>query len=159
MHIYLRDCHLVLRDTIVSRSDGPKGWGTWVCRAIMHANSDSGGKNVILKCICPSETSEVELIKEATEKATGNSFWVRDHLPHLLCQFDAVPHQLGISDLCGEEEEHRVSVAVFEELFPITDLTNAEDLGKAFHDIFRCYRWLYEIAGILHRDISLSNLM
>ncbi|KAJ7639415.1 hypothetical protein FB45DRAFT_426487 [Roridomyces roridus] len=146
---------LVLGDTIVSRC------GTWVSRATMHSDSDSGGRSVILKCIWPAPTSrksEVEVIKEATEKATGEFLWVRDHLPCLLDEFHATPAQLGLSEYCDEEVEE-LHVVVFEELYPITDLTNSQDLGKAFYDIFRCYHWMYEIAGIMHRDISISNLM
>ncbi|KAF8184308.1 hypothetical protein K438DRAFT_2161505, partial [Mycena galopus ATCC 62051] len=58
-----------------------------------------------------------------------------------------------------EYELRELRIAVPEELFPITDLTSAEDLGQAFYGIFLCYRWLYETAGIMHRDLSLNNLM
>ncbi|KAJ7067160.1 hypothetical protein C8F01DRAFT_660788 [Mycena amicta] len=46
-----------------------------------------------------------------------------------------------------------------EEIHPITELTTAADLQEAFRGIFKCYRWLYEKAGIMHRDISLNTLL
>ncbi|KAJ7287203.1 hypothetical protein C8J57DRAFT_1117037 [Mycena rebaudengoi] len=50
-------------------------------------------------------------------------------------------------------------IVVQEGLHPITELTTAAELSEAFRGIFKCYRWLYEKAGIMHRDISLNNLM
>ena len=65
---------------------------------------------------------------------------------------------------------------VFDELRPITELTTAAVLSKAFCEIFKCmcpckypltmidwlmigYKWLYQTADILHQDISIHNLM
>ena len=77
----------------------------------------------------------------------------------------------------GEAYEERVlRIIVQEELYPITERTNAVDLAQSFREIFKCrhlhsimsatahslvlgYRWLYEVPKILHRDISLNNLM
>ncbi|KAF8802375.1 hypothetical protein BYT27DRAFT_7341453 [Phlegmacium glaucopus] len=32
-------------------------------------------------------------------------------------------------------------------------------IAPVIRDVFRCYRWLYEEAKVIHRDISLNNLM
>ncbi|KAJ7867629.1 hypothetical protein B0H13DRAFT_1636056, partial [Mycena leptocephala] len=52
-----------------------------------------------------------------------------------------------------------LGLAVQEGLHPITEPTTAAELSEAFHGIFKCYRWLYEKVGIVHRDISRNNLM
>ncbi|KAH8806574.1 hypothetical protein DL96DRAFT_1506766 [Flagelloscypha sp. PMI_526] len=45
------------------------------------------------------------------------------------------------------------------ELHPIILIKDPINLQYALRGIFRVYRWLYEEAKILHRDISISNLM
>ncbi|KAJ6606432.1 hypothetical protein DFH09DRAFT_1120195 [Mycena vulgaris] len=50
-------------------------------------------------------------------------------------------------------------MSIQEELYPITQLTTVVDVSTAFRDIFHCYRWLYETSRIIHRDISIANLM
>ncbi|KAJ7357242.1 hypothetical protein DFH08DRAFT_736677 [Mycena albidolilacea] len=152
---------LELEDTIF-QSHGLIGRGTCVSRATMRPD----GKAAIVKWSWPAKTrkSEAEFIAEATAKATGNDAWVRKHLPQLLNskeqEFGVGTPQLEMFRLFPEEYELReLRIAVLEELFPITDLTSAEDLGRAFYDIFLCYRWLYETVGIMQRDISLNNLM
>ncbi|KAF9071409.1 hypothetical protein BDP27DRAFT_1322083, partial [Rhodocollybia butyracea] len=50
-------------------------------------------------------------------------------------------------------------ITVMTELLPIAKLTNPADLKIVFRDIFRCYRWLVEEAKILHRDVSVANIM
>jgi hypothetical protein len=78
----------------------------------------------------------------------------------------------------GDEYEARVlRTMVQEELSPITERTAAVDLAQSFREIFKCMyshsvpvvrslmvsvlgsRWLFEVPKILHRDISLNNLM
>ncbi|KAJ7202942.1 hypothetical protein B0H12DRAFT_967807, partial [Mycena haematopus] len=110
-----------------------------------------------------SRTSEAELVKIATELATASGDWVLNHLPKILHaeerEFDTDPPQ-RLSKHFGEDNELRVlCIVVQERLYPITELTTAAELGEAFRGIFKCYRWLYEKAGIMHRDISCNNLM
>ncbi|KAJ3776533.1 hypothetical protein FB446DRAFT_817161 [Lentinula raphanica] len=38
-------------------------------------------------------------------------------------------------------------------------LTNQRDVAQVFYDILQIHQWLYECAGILHRDISSGNVM
>ncbi|KAJ7067136.1 hypothetical protein C8F01DRAFT_1120406 [Mycena amicta] len=59
-----------------------------------------------------------------------------------------------------EYSSQRLLRIVFqEEIHPITELTTAADLQEAFRGVFECHRWLYEKAEIMHRDVSLKNLM
>ncbi|KAJ6507675.1 hypothetical protein C8R47DRAFT_1208720 [Mycena vitilis] len=50
-------------------------------------------------------------------------------------------------------------ILVEKELQPLTKLTDPHELAVAFKGIIRCHYWLYDAAKILHRDISVSNLM
>lgn len=129
---------LELEDTIF-QSHGLIGRGTCVSRATMRPD----GKAVIVKWSWPAKTrkSEAEFIAKATAKATGNDAWVRKHLPQLFNskeqEFGAGSPQLEMFRLFPEEYELReLRIAILEELFPITDLTSAEDLGEAFYGIF-----------------------
>ncbi|KAK0475733.1 hypothetical protein IW261DRAFT_1644376, partial [Armillaria novae-zelandiae] len=56
-------------------------------------------------------------------------------------------------------EKRVLRITVSERLFPITDLTDVKDIGQVFFDIFRSHHWLYENVQILHRDMSLNNMM
>ncbi|KAF9255762.1 hypothetical protein L218DRAFT_883375 [Marasmius fiardii PR-910] len=63
-------------------------------------------------------------------------------------------------ELLGQDYEKRtLRYMVVEELFPITDLDDPEDLRHVFRDIIKCHRWLVNVPRILHRDISVNNLM
>ncbi|KAJ7236448.1 hypothetical protein B0H12DRAFT_1026926 [Mycena haematopus] len=137
-----------------SRSDGIVGRGTCVSLAKLEGEEE----DLVVKWsrLPKSRTSEAELVKIATELATasGNG-WVLNHLPKILHaeerEFDTDPPQ----HLSGEDCELRVlRIVVQERLDPITELTTAAELGEAFCGIFKCYRWLYEKAGIMHHDIS-----
>ncbi|KAJ7447076.1 hypothetical protein B0H11DRAFT_2248501 [Mycena galericulata] len=50
-------------------------------------------------------------------------------------------------------------ITIQNEIKPLNLLTTAGDLAEALRAIFESYRSLYEMAKILHRDISLNNLM
>ncbi|KAJ6545317.1 hypothetical protein B0H19DRAFT_1380009 [Mycena capillaripes] len=50
-------------------------------------------------------------------------------------------------------------IVVQERLRLLTELATAAELSQVFHDISKCYGWLFEKANILHRDISRNNLM
>ncbi|KAJ7243571.1 hypothetical protein B0H12DRAFT_998246, partial [Mycena haematopus] len=56
-------------------------------------------------------------------------------------------------------EERVLRVIVQEELRPIDELEDPVEFAQAFKQIFECYRWLFEEAKTIHRDISVSNLM
>ncbi|KAJ7131627.1 hypothetical protein C8R46DRAFT_658699 [Mycena filopes] len=150
---------LHLGETIF-QAHGIIGRGTCVSRATLD------GQNVVVKWSWPAKSrmAEAAFVRRATEKATGNSAWVLNHLPKIIYEeeqeLDADSPQRRLSEHLGDEYEDRVfRLVVQEELFPITSLTTAEELSQAFHGIFKCYRWLYENIDLMHRDISLNNLM
>ncbi|KAJ6521736.1 hypothetical protein B0H19DRAFT_1203531 [Mycena capillaripes] len=124
-------------------------------------------KDVIVKWSWPAETrtSEAQLVGIATDLATtSGDAWVLNHLPKILHaeekEFDADSPQRRLSAHLGEDYELRVlRIVVQERLRPITELATAAELSEAFLGIFKCYRWLFEKANIMHRDISRNNLM
>lgn len=104
----------------------------------------------------------------------GKRHWVLDHLPEILHSQDFRSNdkdtpQRRLAELLNKTEyadgtpfvyeEHLLRITVSERLFPITDLSDVKDIAQVFLDIFRCHHWLYENPQILHRDMSLNNMM
>lgn len=110
-----------------------------------------------------SRTPEQDIIKKAREAAdNGQHRWVLNHLPKVLHDEDIDVNLLSqalIDNIGGRYEERVLRAIVQEELYPITERTTAPELAESFRDIFNCYRWLYEYPKVLHRDISVHNLM
>ncbi|KAJ7231053.1 hypothetical protein B0H12DRAFT_1192785 [Mycena haematopus] len=163
--ITLNDGRTLNMGTTIHQSHGIIGRGTYVSGAKMEMQGKK--KDLVVKLSWPakSRTSEAELVKIATQKATElGDEWVLNHLPIILHaeekEFDEDSPQQCLSKHFGEDYEVRVlRIVVQERLYPITQLTTAAELGEAFRGIFKCYRWLFEKASIMHRDISINNLM
>ncbi|KAK7028548.1 other 1 protein kinase [Favolaschia claudopus] len=137
----------------VARSRCLDGGSLYTSRAIL------GSDSVVVKwCWSKTRMHAVRIIESAVSSAMAHGdFWIVDHLPHIIWYEERrVRHQ-------AFEHEHGGSrilqLLVEEESRPLTELTNAEELGHAFLGIFRCYRWLYERCRVMHRNINLSNLM
>ncbi|KAK0440229.1 hypothetical protein EV421DRAFT_788739 [Armillaria borealis] len=168
---------LVLGD-IVHRQRGLLGRDTCV---VLARSSAWPGRELAVKISWPSihRDSEKKLMDAAKAKAAemageGNRRWVLDHLPEILHSQDfrfneKNSPQRRLVELTKKAEyvdrktfiyeEHLLCITVSERLFPITDLTDVKDIAQVFFDIFRCHHWLYENPKILHRDISLNNMM
>ncbi|KAJ6529869.1 hypothetical protein DFH09DRAFT_153470 [Mycena vulgaris] len=159
--IILNDGRSLSMGEMIFQSHGIIGRGTCVSSAKMEE------KDVIVKWSWPAKTRtpEADLVRIATDKATASSAsWVLNHLPRILHaeekEFAEDSPQQRLSEHFPNDYELRVlRLVVQERLRPITELTTEADLSQAFHGIFKCYRWLYEEAGIMHRDISRNNLM
>ncbi|KAF8274805.1 hypothetical protein EI94DRAFT_1713110 [Lactarius quietus] len=143
------------------------GRGTCVVRAkyIGKSNDDSWVGSLVVKLSWPAKSriSENDLIAKARNAANHDKHrWVLKHLPKVLHAEDRQITSLSraLIDRMGDRYEERVlRIIVQEELYPITERTTAVDLAQSFREIFKCYRWLYDVPKILHRDISLNNLM
>ncbi|KAJ3805724.1 hypothetical protein EV368DRAFT_50033 [Lentinula lateritia] len=89
---------------------------------------------------------------------------MRHHLPNIYL-YQKLPkqtpqcHKFLLANFKDAYEERILRIVAQEELHPITDLTDATELAEAFKQIFECYRWVYEGYKIMHRDVSISNLM
>ncbi|KAJ7917811.1 hypothetical protein B0H13DRAFT_1608040, partial [Mycena leptocephala] len=159
--IKLNDGRSLAMGETIFQSHGIIGRGTCVSLAKMEE------EEVIVKWSWPAKTRtpEADFVKIATKLAIqSGDLWVLNHLPKILHaeqrEFDEDSPQRRLSEHFGEDYELRaLRLVVQERLRPITELTTADESSEAFHGIFKCYRWLYEKAGIMHRDISRNNLM
>ncbi|KAG7099981.1 hypothetical protein E1B28_001774 [Marasmius oreades] len=114
-----------------------------------------------------SRVTEDELVKDALKLATGkDGEWVQKHLPRTLWShtmpFGENTPQARLAKLFAMDEkyeEQHACVTVQQKLQPIHELKTPEEFAQVFYDILQCHRWLYKIAEILHRDISMSNMM
>ncbi|EEB99250.1 hypothetical protein MPER_01104, partial [Moniliophthora perniciosa FA553] len=135
--------------------------GTWVLQARSKAPKFDG-KKLVLKFSSPAvtRTAENEIVHSARAKASGEYAWVLNHLPHILQHGEFVADDSFAKLFKDENFEKRVfRYIVAEELSPITNLTNPLQLAKAFKDIILCHQWLVLHAKVMHRDVSVNNLM
>ncbi|KAJ3790493.1 protein kinase [Lentinula aff. detonsa] len=110
-------------------------------------------------------SSEDALIREARFKAesTGD-LWALNHLPQII---DSITITYNESTVQGrlkthpkEKYEERVMrVTILEKLHPLSELEDPRDFAQVFYDILQIHQWLYECVGILHRDLSIGNIM
>ena len=122
-------------------------------------------------------------------KSSTENEWALNHLPQVLYTQDVVFGEdsthgkvaclfTDAKFVNGEYKYERrtLRIIVQERLYPLKTLTNAKDIAQVLLDIAcsECFsfashlpqthaglvhRWLYECAGILHRDLSLNNIM
>ena len=122
-------------------------------------------------------------------KSSTENEWTLNYLPQVLHAQDVVfdqgsTHEKVVRLLANAEfsngeykyERRTPWIIVQERLYPLKTLTNAKDIGQVLLDAAcsKCFslgsrtrwthaglvhRWLYERAGILHRDLSLNNIM
>ncbi|KAK0448042.1 hypothetical protein EV421DRAFT_1658879, partial [Armillaria borealis] len=98
---------------------------------------------------------------------TGKTHWILNHLPNILHEQDFdfdddSPQKHDCRNWCKRAsayEERVLRITVLEELFPITSLRKDTHYAQVFVDILQCHKWLYEHPKILHRDISMANIM
>ncbi|KAF9256068.1 hypothetical protein L218DRAFT_1007858 [Marasmius fiardii PR-910] len=108
---------------------------------------------------------EYELVSEALNKAVDEHAWVRNHLPRILWAQDIsfggkdTPQGQLAKLFPDHYEKRRACVTVQRKLQPIHDLVTPEEFAQVFYDILQCHRWLYVVPEILHRDISMNNIM
>ncbi|KAF5367246.1 hypothetical protein D9757_011698 [Collybiopsis confluens] len=76
-------------------------------------------------------------------------WWLRrGHLPSRLS-----------SHFPAEYEMRSLRATVLEKLEPLHTLKSAREFAQVFFDILQIHRWLYEHPQILHRDLSMANIM
>ena len=137
----------VLRfEEILSRHHGLIGRGTCVIRASV-VNPPADWKPVVaVKISSPasSRRSETQILEDARRKAIGEHAWVLSHLPEVLHHedLDLADSPRGklfhFFDDPDVYELRALRLLVFDELRPITELTTAALLAKAFREIFKC---------------------
>ncbi|KAJ3928148.1 MAG: protein kinase [Lentinula lateritia] len=134
----------------------------------MEASCTWNGERKIVKIsfMGTARQSEQGLIGEARSKAESTGeLWALKHLPKAIHSLTLLPNKKKsfhrrLKTLLKDEYEERVMhVTVFEKLHPLSELTDPRDFAQVFYDILQIHQWLYECAGILHRDLSSENIM
>ncbi|KAJ3864438.1 hypothetical protein EV359DRAFT_41063, partial [Lentinula novae-zelandiae] len=154
---------------VIFRAHGIIGRGTVVvgAKVVTSPLPNFVGKRVVVKWSWVATTRKEEgyITKKAVEHADANQPSMRHYLPQNIYHYQEFPKQIPqcqkflLANFKDAYEERVLRIVVQEELHPITDLTDATELAEAFKQIFECYRWLYEGPKIMHRDVSISNLM
>ncbi|KAJ7613921.1 hypothetical protein FB45DRAFT_3276 [Roridomyces roridus] len=139
--IFSHTCRSAGRVTVVAKST-----------VLASPGASHNGADVVVKWVWSPKTraAEADFVRRARDLAEMENPSMLHHLPNFL----HVEEEVEI------DEDVVLRVLVQELLTPLDDSTlTADELAKAFKDIFECYRWLFEVAKILHRDISVKNLM
>jgi len=164
---------VVLGD-VISRDPAAVGRST----VVVKATSDRWkGTNLVVKISWPGagrvpETKFLEKAIEEARKTEGE--WAVKHLPRVFyardlsfsedSTFKSVERLFKDAKFAEPErdyvyERRELRIIIQEELYPLKSLTNAKDIGQVFVDIACIHRWLHDNPGILHRDLSLNNIM
>ncbi|KAJ3860489.1 protein kinase [Lentinula novae-zelandiae] len=128
----------------------------------MEADCTWNGERKILKIsfMGTDQQSEQGLIGEARSKAESTGeLWALNHLPNAIHSLSLLPNKKKTFHRRFKYEERVMHVTVFEKLHPLSELEDPKDFAQVFYDILQIHQWLYECAGILHRDLSSGNIM
>ncbi|KAF5365876.1 hypothetical protein D9757_011041 [Collybiopsis confluens] len=131
------------------------------------------GEDLILKISFPpsERMKESELIDSARAHAkTHNAKWALQHLPRVVASVDSLDWESNdpnentlqnrLKSQFGDAYEMRsLRATVLEKLEPLSNLKSAREFAQVFYDILQIHRWLYEQPKILHRDLSMANIM
>ena len=186
--IKAQDDFTVCLGDIVFRDPAPVGRSTMVLTAAC-GRWPKNGLIVKFSWQDSGRVSETDFLKRANDEAQKTSGkWATKHLPQMFYSKDVVSNSDSTLDpvarffdnveLNGKYEYERrtLRVIVQERLHPIKSLTNVRDIGQVFVDVVcsKCvlssrrllctytgsvHRWLYDEPRILHRDLSLDDIM
>ncbi|KAF9022018.1 hypothetical protein BDZ89DRAFT_990904, partial [Hymenopellis radicata] len=144
---------------------------------VVVANRGSDNKRFAVKISCPttSRVSEMQLIRDARNCAQSDEkhAWVLNHLPNMIASTDVEIDEesvqgrmrdfLNSAEYAGGKkynyENRCLRICVSESLVPITRLTSQREVAQVFLDVLQTHNWLYTVPRILHRDLSMSNIM
>ncbi|KAF8338291.1 uncharacterized protein EI90DRAFT_3118692 [Cantharellus anzutake] len=107
--------------------------------------------------IKPPPCIEKLIVDSILENAVGEHEWVRNHARDI-----QGPVQEVLPSGLSRKHERRVLRALVQaELHPIHQLTTPSIMvaSALYRDILRCHHWVCDIGKVLHRDISLDNIM
>ncbi|KAK6992607.1 hypothetical protein R3P38DRAFT_148162 [Favolaschia claudopus] len=158
---------------VIFRAHGLIGRGTVVAKAkviecpLEWRQKNLKGKTVVVKWswVPKTRTPEAEFVETARRRAENDKPQMLNHLPEIYCSADfdhLTPEcqRLLHTNLGDDVYENRVlRVIIQKELTPIEKIDDPKQLAEVYKQIFECYRWLYDKARIIHRDISISNFM
>ncbi|PBK78759.1 hypothetical protein ARMSODRAFT_1078248 [Armillaria solidipes] len=169
---------------IVSRQPGIVGWDTCVVEATASEYEPWKEKELVVKISWPASThiSEVEFVTKARKMAREmpqslidecQSDWALDHLPDIVHSqdfgYDADSPQATLRELflmakwANDQtflhEDRVCRVIVQERLHRLEELKTPREYAQVLVDIAQIHKWVYDHPRILHRDISMGNIM
>ncbi|KAF9064307.1 hypothetical protein BDP27DRAFT_1333676 [Rhodocollybia butyracea] len=119
-----------------------------------------------LSFLSKGRCAEGDLIDTCTKLAAQNPkhAWVLNHLPKVYASF-IVPFGPGTVQYRLKKyfkdayEEREVRGSIQSRLDGLMTLKTCREFGQAIYDILQCHEWVHKYPRILHRDISLGNMM
>ncbi|KIK59149.1 hypothetical protein GYMLUDRAFT_262222 [Collybiopsis luxurians FD-317 M1] len=128
---------------------------------------DWDGLDLVMKISFPAagRVPEDEIIRDLLNLAVDQHSWALNHLPKLLCSFtvrfgdDSIQKRLKME--LGDEiyEERVIRGSIQEKIFHIEQVKSDFEEAQVVYDAFQCHEWVHDVGRILHRDISMSNVM
>ncbi|KAJ3992334.1 protein kinase [Lentinula boryana] len=174
----------IVVEQLLHRAEGRNGWNSAVLEVkcvCSLSGCDWHEENKILKVyhLNMDDPVEEQFIWDARENAeSSGEHWALDHLPNII---DAITCTITLPPEDEEEEEeeeeedmdqddsesrmdedcekHVLQLTILEKLHPLSEVQDLKELSQVFYDILQIHQWLYECAGILHRDLSSGNIM
>ncbi|KAK7056471.1 hypothetical protein VNI00_003026 [Paramarasmius palmivorus] len=149
---------------------GLLGRGSWTI--ILEKVEASGARTrwvLKLSCQAVARAPEWNFLDAVDQFVAENpdEKWILNHLPKVLVKKEIELNAMDFEALLGSDgdpkgigyESRIMRAIVYEELFPIYNLYVPGLFKKAFTDVVKCHEWLVKHVHILHRDISVGNLM
>ncbi|KAK7036642.1 hypothetical protein VNI00_011575 [Paramarasmius palmivorus] len=132
--------------------------GTWIIRATFKRQSTAIRAVVKVSTPPAPRPTEWSVVDRAvtTANADQQHAWVVNHLPKI---YDRGDFDLDLFLSLFEVEKRALRFLVVEELSPITELTDPNEMALVFKDTIEAHQWLVLYPRIMHRDISVNNLM
>ncbi|KAF9066707.1 hypothetical protein BDP27DRAFT_1330190 [Rhodocollybia butyracea] len=158
---------------VLFRPHGILGRGTLVVEVTCCCNDDGCAcawkdLDLVMKLSFASNTRdpEVTFIQECMDIVARDPAhnWVLNHLPEVHATF-SIPFGPGtvqgrLKEEFGDDyEERELHGSIQSRLYELMSLETSREFGQAIYDIVQCHEWVHEHARILHRDISLKNMM
>ncbi|KAK0463593.1 uncharacterized protein EV420DRAFT_1264636 [Desarmillaria tabescens] len=169
---------------IISRQPGIIGRDTCVTEATASEYEPWKEKELVAKISWPaaSRVSEVEFVIKARKMAREmpqplvdgvQSDWALDHLPDIIhsqdFDFDADSPQAALREFFLKakwannqiflHEDRVCRVTVQERLHRLEELKTPQEYAQVIVDITQIHKWVYDHPCIIHRDISMGNIM
>ncbi|KAK7690082.1 hypothetical protein QCA50_006728 [Cerrena zonata] len=148
---------------------GAIGRGTTVVpiTAEGHARKLFGNDKLVAKMSWPSvhRKSEATIIR-VVRKKIGEHKETKKYLKNIVdlkCSLDRSGMEIELPrafmDLSEPYEPRLLRTLVMKEYLPMENIRSLADFKIVFRHIFEAHHWVFEVAGMLHRDPSLSNFL
>ncbi|KAK7684450.1 hypothetical protein QCA50_012397 [Cerrena zonata] len=148
---------------------GAVGRGTTVIPITPNARArELFGKDKLIAKLCWPSTnrrSETEMIRTIRTKLWKNrkAKAYLKNIVDLKCSLDMSTVEIGLPrafmDLTEPYEPRLLRILIMKEYLSLRYIQSLDDFKVVFVNIFNAHHWVFEVAGILHRDPSLNNFM